>query len=139
MFPPSASETFCFAPISRYLLLLRFLLPSRVLQLYQTMLRAVNVSSIYIDRPRTNIFYFNCIFTGMLFEMGGLHVNPIRDVHFRGCSRMCVCGGGRGMKGFPLPKICHTYPTMMKLGTVIPYINKTQKIYESRDTPPKFC
>ena len=27
-----------------------------------------------------------------------------------------------------------TYPTMMKLGTVIPYLEKIQKIYESRDT-----
>ena len=35
----------------------------------------------------------------------------------------------------PLPKICRTYPTMMKLGTVIPYLKKIQKIYESRDTP----
>ena len=103
MFPPSASETFCFAPISRYLLLLRFLFPSRVLPLYQTMLRAVNVSSIYIDRPSTNIFYFNCIFTGMLLEMGGLHVNPIRDGHFRGCSRMCVCVGVEGDKKVPPP------------------------------------
>ena len=33
-------------------------------------------------------------------------------------------------------KICHTYPTTMKLGTVIPYPKKIQKIYESRDTPP---
>ena len=38
-----------------------------------------------------------------------------------------------------LPKICHTYPTMMKLGAVIPYLKKIQKIYESRDTPPDFC
>ena len=29
--------------------------------------------------------------------------------------------GAGGAKRFPLPKICHTYPTMMKLGTVIPY------------------
>ena len=35
----------------------------------------------------------------------------------------------------PVPKICLTYPTMMKLGTVIPYLKKIQKIYESRDTP----
>ena len=34
----------------------------------------------------------------------------------------------------PLPKICLTYPTMMKLGTVIPYLKKIQKIYESHDT-----
>ena len=41
--------------------------------------------------------------------------------------------------GDPLPKICHTYPAMMKLGTVIPYLKKIEKIYESRDTPPEFC
>ena len=34
----------------------------------------------------------------------------------------------------PVPKICLTYPTMMKLGTVIPYLKKIQKIYESHDT-----
>ena len=44
-----------------------------------------------------------------------------------------------GDKKAPLPKICHTYPTMMKLGTVIPYPKKIQKIYESRDTPLEFC
>ena len=27
----------------------------------------------------------------------------------------------------PLPKICYTYPTMMKLGTIIPYLKKTKK------------
>ena len=31
-----------------------------------------------------------------------------------------------------------THPTMMKLGTVIPYLKKMQKIYESRDTSPDF-
>ena len=30
---------------------------------------------------------------------------------------------------------CHIYPTMTKYGTVIPYLKKTKKIYESRDTP----
>ena len=39
----------------------------------------------------------------------------------------------------PPPKICHTYPTMMKLGTVTPYLKETQNIYESRDTPAEFC
>ena len=38
-----------------------------------------------------------------------------------------------------LHKICHTYPTMMKLGTVIPYLKKMQEIYESRDAPLEFC
>ena len=38
-----------------------------------------------------------------------------------------------GGKKAPVPEICHTYPTMMKLGTVIPYPKKIQKMYESRD------
>ena len=38
-----------------------------------------------------------------------------------------------------LPKICHTYPTMMKLGTVIPCLKKIQKVYKSRDTPLELC
>ena len=54
-----------------------------------------------------------------------------------GISGLLTVGGGP--KRPPLPKICHTYPTMMKLGTVIPYLKKIQKIYESRDTPPEFC
>ena len=33
-------------------------------------------------------------------------------------------GGGRKS---PLPKICHTYSTMMKLDTVIPYLKKSKK------------
>ena len=36
-------------------------------------------------------------------------LNPIQDRIFRGCSGMRV----------PLPKICHTYLTVMKLSTVI--------------------
>ena len=55
------------------------------------------------------------------FQIYGF-LNPIQDGHFRGCSRMT--GGG---KKAPLPKICHIYPTMMKLGTVIPYLKKIQK------------
>ena len=31
----------------------------------------------------------------------------------------------------PLPKICHTYPTMTKFGSIIPYLNKIKKIYKS--------
>ena len=51
-----------------------------------------------------------------------------------GCSLM----GGRGKKA-PLPKTCHTYPTMVKLDTVIPYLKNIQIIYESRDTGLEFC
>ena len=45
-------------------------------------------------------------------------------------------GGGGGQK---TPKVCHTYPTMMKLATVTPYLKKIQKIYKSRDPPLEFC
>ena len=45
----------------------------------------------------------------------------------------------RGVKKVPLPKICHTYPAMMKLGTVTPYLRKIQKIYKSSDTPYELC
>ena len=46
-------------------------------------------------------------------------------------------GEGGGKKA-PILKICHTYPTIMKLGTFIPYLKKTQEIYESRDTSLEF-
>ena len=48
-------------------------------------------------------------------------------------------GDGGGSKKAPLRKICHTYSTMMKLGTDIPYLKKIQKIYESCDAPLAFC
>ena len=35
--------------------------------------------------------------------------------------------------------ICHTYPAVVKLGTVIPYLKKIQKIDKSRDTHLEFC
>ena len=41
--------------------------------------------------------------------------------------------GGVGPKD-PLLKICHKHPTMMKLGTVIPYVKKILKLYKSHDT-----
>ena len=47
--------------------------------------------------------------------------------------------GGGGAKRAAPPKISDTYPTMMKIGTDIPYLEKIQKIYESRDTPSEFC
>ena len=34
-------------------------------------------------------------------------------------------------RGGPPTKICHTYSTMIKLGTVIPYLKKMQEIYKS--------
>ena len=49
--------------------------------------------------------------------------------------RMGFFGAAHGCEG----PFCHTYPTMMKLGTVIPYIRKIQKKYKSRDTSFEFC
>ena len=46
---------------------------------------------------------------------------------------------GEGGEKVHLPKICHTYPTNMKLGKIKPYLKKTQKLYESRETPFEFC
>ena len=43
-----------------------------------------------------------------------------------------------GAKKAPLPKISHTYPTIIKLGTVIPYLKEIKEMYESRDTPCDF-
>ena len=44
-----------------------------------------------------------------------------------------------GVKKAPLHNICHTYPTVLKLDKVIPYLRKIQEVYESRDTPLEFC
>ena len=60
-------------------------------------------------------------------------INPIQDGPFRDCLQI-----GEGPKK-TLSKICHIYPTKMKLGTIIPYLKKTQKVYESRDVPHEFC
>ena len=58
-------------------------------------------------------------------------LNHIQNGLFGGYSWM---GGKRS----PFPKICHTYPTMLKLGTVIPYLKKIQKMYKSRGTLLEF-
>ena len=38
-----------------------------------------------------------------------------------------------------IPKICHTYPTIIKCGTVVPYLKKTQVINKSRDKLLEFA
>ena len=45
--------------------------------------------------------------------------------------RVDLYGAAHGwwVKRLPLPKMSHTYLAMMKLGTVIPYLKKIQKIY----------
>ena len=64
--------------------------------------------------------------------------NTIQDEHFWGCTQMGMGVRGEG-GGAKRPKICHTYPTMMKLGRVILYAKKIQKMYQSCDTPPEAC
>ena len=63
-------------------------------------------------------------------------INPIQDGSFWGCSRMGVGGWGGEQKVPPLPKICHTYPIMMKLDILIPYLTKNQKKYIDHVTHP---
>ena len=45
---------------------------------------------------------------------------------------------GGGAKRLPLPKMSYTYLAMMKLGTVIPYLKKIQKIYYMREAAVEF-
>ena len=59
-------------------------------------------------------------------------VNHIEDGSFQAAH-------GSGCKSAHLHKICHTYPTMIKLSMVIPYLTKVQHIYKSRGTHIKFC
>ena len=64
---------------------------------------------------------------------------PYSDGPFRSCLRT---GGGEQKAPAPSLKSAtyiHTYSTLMKLGTVIPYLRKIQEIYKSRDTPLEFC
>ena len=44
--------------------------------------------------------------------------------------KMGIFGDAHGWSGqkAPLSKICHTYPTIMKRGTVTPYLKEIQKI-----------
>ena len=59
--------------------------------------------------------------------------NPIQDRPFWGLLRNVL------FKKAPIPKICDIYPTMIKIGAVIPSLKKIQKIYKSRDTLFEFC
>ena len=66
------------------------------------------------------IIYFDIL---TLFRMG-----LFKAAHERGVTKKA-----------PHPKVCQTYPTMMKLGTVVPYLKKIQKQYKSPDTPLSFA
>ena len=55
-------------------------------------------------------------------------INHIQVGSFQDCSRI-------ELQKCPRPKICHTYPTMMKLSKVIPYLRKF-KTYINHVTHP---
>ena len=56
-----------------------------------------------------------------------------------GCGEV---GGGEGRgqeeERFALLKKYRTYPAITNVGTIIPFLKKIQKIYESRDIPLSF-
>ena len=62
-----------------------------------------------------------------------VNINPIQDGLFRGCSRMRGEGEEQKVPTSLYNTICHTYPTLMKLDTVIPYLKMIQKTHRSRD------
>ena len=96
---------------------------------------------------RLSIFYYHDLAKCSVFNQGrSIHKQLTRKlILFRmgifGAAHGCVCvwGGVVRKAPPPLPKICHIYPTMMKLGTVIPYLTNIKKIYEPPNTPPEFC
>ena len=64
---------------------------------------------------------------------------PLKYLSWRACEmpltlfRMGLFGVAHGLGA------AHTYPTTMKIGTVISYLNKNPKIYKSRYTAIEFC
>ena len=63
-------------------------------------------------------------------------INPTQDGPLVG---LLTNGGGQKAPSPRLCKIRHTYPTLMKLGTVVSFPKKIQKIHKSSDTPLEFC
>ena len=53
------------------------------------------------------------------------HINPIQN--WLAFSGLLTDGWEATPPPSPLPKICQTYPKMIKLGTLVPYLKKTQK------------
>ena len=74
------------------------------------------------------------------FSSQDIKENVLLTLFRMGFSGLLMDGMGEwGQKGPALPKICQRYPTMMRLGTVIPYLNKIHKMYELCDIPLEFC
>ena len=77
-----------------------------------------------------------------IFSLLFKFLNPVLTLFrmdFGAAHRWDRRGKGGGYQKAPLPKICHTYSTMMKLGTVITYLKKSQKICNAHDMPLERC
>ena len=79
-----------------------------------------------------------CVSLSARITVSNVNVSKFSTLFRTGLFRVAGGWGGEGGKKAPLPKICHRYPTMMKLSTGIPYPKKIQKIYESQDIPLEF-
>ena len=87
-------------------------------------LSVLTVLTLFYLLKRT-LIYTNeyCSLAQHLLTLSVFLINRIQDGTFTGCLY------GWRIKKFPIPKICHTYPTMIKLGIAIPCLKKIQKLY----------
>ena len=96
------------------------------------------------DRYDKSDFFFSD-FVSLLSCFGGISAKSSKQYYFKFPDKYYLRMGlfevahGSVCKNAHLHKICHTYPTMMKLSTVISYLTKIQNIYKSRDTHIRFC
>ena len=102
--------------------------------------------SLILKRPKSSKMYFLFSRHRTLKSSKGREYSQFckwceAAVSFLSCTFLLVKGGLRkgGAKKPPLPKISHIYHIFMKLSTGILYLQKIQKIYESRDTFLEFC
>ena len=89
----------------------------------------VQVFSASVSKQKFFPIHAKVFFQLSLFRMG-----VFQTVHEWGWQKI----GEGGQKGNPSLKP-DTYPTMMKLATVLLYLKKIQKIYKSCDTLLEFC
>ena len=75
------------------------------------------------------------------YTCGEVYANTAREKKSTGVLlhlilfRIRLFGAAHGCgRQVPLRKFFHTYPTIMKLGTFIPYLKKIQKLNKSHDT-----
>ena len=91
-----------------------------------------NVTYSLFQNSDSSFRQFHILSTYLLWAQE-IWVNPIEDGLFPGCSRM------RGWEKSTFLKFCHTYPIIMKLDTVAPYLKTIQKAYKSSYTFLEFC